>query len=97
MARYSDEELRRLLELWRREDARLSVDQMEAVVEWEETPEDVREELRPAIEAGRQHAARTAPGPLTPDQAEELRKVERRAEQTERPSLLRRLRSFLFS
>jgi hypothetical protein len=70
---YDADQLRLFLEVWRREDGNLSLDQMEALAAWQETPEDVREALQPAIENGRRHAARTAPAPLTPKQAEEHR------------------------
>jgi hypothetical protein len=68
---YDADQLRQFLELWRRADGNLSLDQMEALAEWQETPEDVREGLQPAIETGRRYAARTAPAPSTPKQAEE--------------------------
>jgi len=67
---YDPDQLRRFLELWHREGGRLSIDQMKALAEWQETPEDVREALMPAIERARRHAARAVPAPLTPAQTE---------------------------
>jgi hypothetical protein len=68
MFTYSEQQLRELLELWR-EGGHLSPAQMEALAEWDQTPDDVREALRPGLEENRRHAAAIAPAPLTPTQS----------------------------
>jgi hypothetical protein len=94
---YDADQLRQFLELWRREDGNLSLDQMEALADWQETPEGVREALQPAIERGRRYPARTAPAPLTPKQAEEQRNQGLLEEPEESRLLGERLAAFIRS
>jgi hypothetical protein len=49
MRTYDNDQLRDLLGLWERNVGALSSDQMQALVEWEETPEDVRDRLKDEI------------------------------------------------
>jgi hypothetical protein len=46
---YDSDQLRELLELWKRGDGILSSDQLQALVDWEETPEDARAQLKDKI------------------------------------------------
>jgi hypothetical protein len=46
MRTYDQDQLRQLIELWERDIGVLSSDQLQALVEWEETPEDVRARLK---------------------------------------------------
>jgi hypothetical protein len=67
--RYSEEELQRFVQLWG-EGGHLSPAQMEALAEWDQTPADVREALRPGIEKERRLAAAAGPAPPTLAQVE---------------------------
>jgi hypothetical protein len=59
---YDADQLRQFLELWER-DGHLGGDQMRALVEWDETPEDVRARLMALVEERDQVEAH--PEPLT--------------------------------
>jgi len=50
---YDADQLRQFLELWGRDDGHLSLEQMQALAEWKQTPEDARQELQAAIEERR--------------------------------------------
>jgi hypothetical protein len=50
---YDADQLRQFLELWGRDDGHLSLEQMQALADWEETPESARQELNAAIEERR--------------------------------------------
>jgi hypothetical protein len=67
--KYSEDQLAEFLGLWR-QGGHLSPAQIEALSEWDQTPDDVREALRPKIEEERGRAAATAPAPLTPAEVE---------------------------
>lgn len=98
MVTYDADQLRQFLELWRRGEGNLRLDQMEALADWQETPDDVREALQPAIERRSRYEARTAPAPLTPKQAGEQRNqgLLEEPEQESRP-LGERLAAFIRS
>ena len=49
MTTYERDQLRELLEMWERGDGILSSDQLQALVDWEKTPEDARAQLKNEI------------------------------------------------
>jgi hypothetical protein len=46
---YREHQLRELLEAWHRGDARLSVQQMKSLVDWEDTPDEDTRRLEAAL------------------------------------------------
>jgi hypothetical protein len=91
MGTYDADQLRELLGLWQRDQGVLSSDQMQALVEWEETPEDVRARLTDEITA---LGAGIKAAPVTPAQEVYPRKRDdSRPPQRAGQTLLDRLRS----
>jgi hypothetical protein len=76
---YDAAELQRLLEFWQSKgqplqskgEVVLSLAQMQALVEWDKTPEYVREELKTAIEEVQLPSVAASAAPLTPLQHKE--------------------------
>lgn len=93
MGTYDADQLRQLLGLWERDGGVLNSDQLQALVEWEETPEDSRARLKDEIaELG----AGIRATPHTP--AQEIYPRKRGLEDDSQPAkasqtLLQRLRS----
>jgi hypothetical protein len=52
---YRERQLRELLEAWHRGDARLSVQQMKSLVEWEATPHEDARRLEAALSVHGDH------------------------------------------
>jgi len=67
---YNDEGLRQLLDLWEREGS-LTRDQMHALAEWEQTPEDAREAFARQLK----DKERRQTGPEEPDSRSLLQRL----------------------
>jgi hypothetical protein len=92
---YSDDSLRQLLALRDQPDGVLSTDQKQALILWEQTPDQARRELEAELRE-RGPAPVDTVAPLTPREREELRSkglLEEEAPAT--ASLLDRIRSFV--
>ena len=91
---YSDDSLRQLLEIHGTPDGVLSTDQMQALLMWEQTPDETRRALEEELRE-RGPSPEIAAAPLTPRETEYLREkglIEQEASAS--PSWLERIRSF---
>jgi len=61
---YNDDSLRQLLELWGEKDGHLSSDQIQALLDWENTPDDARRALEVEL-AERGPEPDLSPAPVT--------------------------------
>lgn len=50
MSSYNDDSLRQLLALWGEKDGHLSSDQLQALLDWDNTPDDARRALKVELE-----------------------------------------------
>jgi hypothetical protein len=89
---YNDDSLRQLLAVRDEPSGVLSRDQIEALIEWEQTPDGARRELEAELRQLGPSPDDT-PAPLTPRETEHLKGL-LEEEPSEPASLLDRLRSF---
>lgn len=93
MSSYNDDSLRQLLELWGEKDGHLSSDQIQALLDWENTPDDARRALEAELQE-RGPDPDPSPAPVTAPRGDVLRESGRDPErESESRSKLQRFGS----